>query len=107
MVAKDEPQTILQLSYNTKYAKKYCEEAIESLINEGKIKRKEVMKNSFVFYLVCEDLPMKEACKEKVFELLKVESEENTFDHAITNLEKLIKEIKLQPSTEDIRKNIA
>lgn len=52
MIAKEEPLTINTLSYSVKYAKKYCEEALEALQNEGKIKKKEVAKNNTVFYLV-------------------------------------------------------
>jgi len=55
MASKDEPLTILQISYATKYAKKYCEEAIEPLITEGRVKRKELAKNNIVFYLTFTD----------------------------------------------------
>lgn len=49
---RDEPLTVLQISYNTKYAKKYCEEALVELQNEKKIMSKEIAKNNIVFYLV-------------------------------------------------------
>ena len=35
---REEPLTVLQLSYSTKYAKKYCEEALTELLAQGKIK---------------------------------------------------------------------
>ena len=41
------------MSYQTQYAKKHCEEALDLLIAEGKVKRKEVFKNNTLFYLVC------------------------------------------------------
>ena len=49
---KDEPLTIMQLSYGTKYAKQYCDEAMVLLIAENKCKRKEINKNTIVFSLV-------------------------------------------------------
>ena len=35
---REEPLTVLQLSYSTKYANKYCEEALTELLAQGKIK---------------------------------------------------------------------
>jgi hypothetical protein len=32
LAVKDEPLTIMQISYGTKYAKQYCDEAINALI---------------------------------------------------------------------------
>ena len=52
LYVKDEPLTIMQLSYGTKYAKQFCDEAIQALIQEGKCKRKEINKNTIIFSLV-------------------------------------------------------
>lgn len=35
LLIKDEPLTVVQISYAIKYAKKYCEEALAALIAEG------------------------------------------------------------------------
>lgn len=43
------------MSYSTKYAKKHCEEALGILIGEGKVKKKEIIKNTIVYYQVSED----------------------------------------------------
>ena len=55
LAIKDEPLTIMQLSYATKYQKQYCDEAMAALIQEGKCRRKEINKNTVIFSLVRSD----------------------------------------------------
>jgi 23S rRNA pseudoU1915 N3-methylase RlmH len=52
LVIKDEPQSSQQLSYSTKYQKKYVEEGLELLIGEKRVKKKEIAKNNVVYWLI-------------------------------------------------------
>lgn len=99
---KDEPLTIMQLSYGTKYAKQYCDEAMVLLIAENKCKRKEINKNTIVFSLVSTEQLMAGENMELVMNLLQVETDDQELDVQIAQLEKDIKEIKLQPTTQEI-----
>lgn len=83
----------MQLSYGTKYAKQYCDEAMVALMQENKCKRKEINKNTIIFSLVPPE--QNEENRELVLNLLKMETDEQQFDAEIAQLEKDIKEIKL------------
>lgn len=83
----------MQLSYGTKYAKQYCDEAMVALMQENKCKRKEINKNTIIFSLVPPE--QNEENRELVLNLMKMETEEQQFDAEIAQLEKDIKEIKL------------
>lgn len=64
----------MQLSYGTKYAKQYCDEAMVALMQENKCKRKEINKNTIIFSLVPSE--KNEENRELVLNLLKMETEE-------------------------------
>lgn len=51
MDGKEEPLTVQQISYSTNYAKKHCEDILQQLQEEGVVKRKELAKTYFIFYL--------------------------------------------------------
>ena len=58
------------MSYNSNYARKYCEEALKELVTEKKIKSKEVAKNTTVFYLVFDKPYIKQDIIKKVGDII-------------------------------------
>jgi hypothetical protein len=103
MVQRDEPVTIMQVSYGTKYAKKYSEEAMDSLLAEGRIKRKELAKNNIVYYLVNTNQVQLRGARAKLDDMIKIEQREIRLDSEVALLQKEIAELKLHPTTAGIR----
>ncbi|TNV84687.1 hypothetical protein FGO68_gene6663 [Halteria grandinella] len=108
LAAKDEPQSIAQISIFTKYLKTVCDEALVLLVGEKKVKRKDFGKNNQLFYLSQspEDPSVKEEVKQRVRQLIQIEREEISKDQEQAHLEKELKEIKQLPTTLDVNNRI-
>ena len=76
----------MQISYGTKYAKKYSEEAMESLIAEGRIKRKDLGKNNVVYYLVNSNQSQLSGTRAKLDDMIKIEQKEIRLDSEVASL---------------------
>ena len=76
----------MQISYGTKYAKKYSEEAMESLIAEGRIKRKDLGKNNVVYYLVNSNQSQLSGTRVKLDDIIKIEQKEIRLDSEVASL---------------------
>ena len=76
----------MQISYGTKYAKKYSEEAMESLIAEGRIKRKDLGKNNVVYYLVNSNQSQLSGTRAKLDDMIKIEHKEIRLDSEVASL---------------------
>lgn len=76
----------MQISYGTKYAKKYSEEAMESLMAEGRIKRKELAKNNIVYYLVNSNQRQLSEARAKLDNMIKIEHSDTRLDSDVALL---------------------
>jgi DNA-binding IclR family transcriptional regulator len=94
---RDEPLTILQISYATSYSKRHIDDILNRLKQQNKVKQKELCKNNSIFYLnnqfhsSSEILPL----ATKVETLMRLEGEELNQERELQEIEKGLKEIKL------------
>ncbi|CDW77807.1 UNKNOWN [Stylonychia lemnae] len=107
---KDEPMESQQLSTNLKYAQKYIEEALKCLFDNQLVKKKDIGKKSYYIAVNQESylqfIQNKDLIKEKIQEIRDVEMQEQTIDSELNKLEKQIKDLKLKPTSEQIRQEI-
>ncbi len=98
-----------QLSVDLKYAQKYIDEALQWLMKEGQVKKKDVAKKSFyiAFTYEIKDADSKRVLRNRIKEIAEIEKADQQIDLEITKLEKKIKDLKLTPTTDQIRAKIA
>lgn len=94
---------MLQISYTTKYSKKYCDEVMLEFIKEGKVKTKEISKNNAVFFIPFEcTLDKKEQLdllQLRMEEIIDIEKKESRMEKEVNEVEKKIKNLKITPTT--------
>ena len=76
---------------------------MDSLLAEGRIKRKELSKNNIVYYLVNTNQVQLRGARAKLDDMIKIEQREIRLDSEVALLQKEIAELKLHPTTAGIR----